>query len=55
MKDRATNPNRPDAKYYNLKGIELCTDWYDYDTFKRWAINNGYEEGLSIERKNINE
>lgn len=55
MKDRATNPNRPDAKYYNLKGIELYTDWYDYDIFKQWAINNGYEEGLSIERKNIND
>ena len=51
MIDRATNLNRPDAKYYALKGIEVCEDWRDYVKFREWAMSNGYAEGLSIDRK----
>lgn len=50
MKDRATNINRLDAKYYATKGITLYEDWNDYEKFKEWALNNGYSEGMSIDR-----
>lgn len=50
MKDRATNINRLDAKYYATKGITLYKDWNDYEKFKEWALNNGYSEGMSIDR-----
>lgn len=53
MRDRAHNVNRPDAKYYSLKGIEVCDEWEDYKTFKSWALSNGYVEGLTIERKDV--
>ena len=51
IKRRCDNPDKHHAKYY--KNIKLCKEWYDFDCFKKWALNNGYEEGLTIERKNI--
>lgn len=51
MLDRSKNTNRWDAKYYASKGISVCEDWTDYAKFKDWALSNGYEEGLSIDRK----
>lgn len=52
MKGRCNNPN--DAKYhdYGERGIRVCDDWYDYETFKKWAIDNGYDSNLSIDRIN---
>ena len=51
MKDRCSNLNRDDSKYYSDKGIKVCDDWQDYTKFKTWALENGYSDGLSIERK----
>lgn len=53
MINRATNLNRKDAKYYAAKGIELHSEWRDYTKFREWAINNGYKDGLSIERIDV--
>lgn len=50
MKSRITNPNRWDAKYYY--GKELWPPWNSFSSFAVWAVNNGYKEGMSIERKN---
>lgn len=50
MIDRATNFNRWDSKYYAAKGIKVCEDWRDYLKFREWAMNNGYAEGMSIDR-----
>ena len=50
MYDRITNKNRIDSKWYSDKNLEFFEDWKDYKIFKEWAINNGYEEGLSIDR-----
>lgn len=47
MKERCTNPNH---KNYNLYKGKLCKEWYDCNTFCQWALNNGYKEGLSIDR-----
>lgn len=52
MIDRAENSNRKDAKYYANKGITVCNEWRSsYENFRDWAINNGYKDGLSIDRK----
>ena len=37
-------------KYY--KEIKVCDDWNDYINFRTWAINNGYKDGLTIDRIN---
>ena len=42
-------------KDYGGRGIEICDEWKNsYQCFKTWAIENGYKEGLSIERINNN-
>lgn len=50
MKDRCSNPNSPAYKYYGLRGISFCDDWKDYLLFKSWALNNGYDESLTLDR-----
>ena len=57
IKDRCTNPNnRSHVRYYD-RGITLCDEWFDYETFKKWALENGYDENAprgqcTIERVN---
>jgi hypothetical protein len=42
----------PKAKYYKGKGIIVCPEWRDHPrVFYKWAIENGYKEGLSLDRK----
>ena len=50
MIQRCRNVNNKDYKWYGGKGIKVCEEWYDYQTFKDWALNNGYEDGLTIDR-----
>lgn len=42
--------------YYNYggRGITVCDEWKDFLNFYKWAITNGYEKGLSIDRVNNN-
>ena len=55
MKKRCYNPNHNRAKYYYFKGIRVCDEWLnDYETFKKWSFENGYEENLSIDRIDYN-
>lgn len=54
IKSRINNPNCKGYKWYGAKGIKLCHEWYDYLVFKKWAIENGYKEGLTIERVDNN-
>jgi len=50
MRQRCFNVLCPGYRYYGGRGIKVCREWLNFDTFKQWASNNGYEEGLSIER-----
>lgn len=53
MNDRC-NPANVASKNYGDRGISVCEEWRDYTKFAEWARNNGYKEGLSIERKDVN-
>lgn len=50
MKQRVTNPNNSAHKYYIDKGITICEEWLEYLNFKEWALNNGYQKHLTIDR-----
>lgn len=55
MKTRCTNPNYDKYKYYGGKGISICGEWMNsYDAFEQWAIDNGYADGLTLERIDVN-
>lgn len=55
MKDRCFNPKEPAFKYYGGRGITICSEWKnDYSAFKFWAILNGYQDNLVIDRINHN-
>jgi hypothetical protein len=46
--------NHSESKYYYDKGIFVCDEWKTYLHFKKWAILNGYKEGLTIDRIDSN-
>jgi hypothetical protein len=50
MKARCRNPNHPKFKRYGGRGIKIYEPWLDIENFADWALNNGWEEGLSIDR-----
>ena len=55
MRRRCYNVKTKYYKYYGGRGITVCDDWKnDFTKFKEWATNNGYEEHLTIERKDVN-
>lgn len=51
MKHRCSSKDVRFYKYYGSKGIVVCSEWLDFKTFKRWALSNGYADGLTIDRK----
>ena len=51
MKRRCYSQDRKDSKNYFLKGIKVCDEWLDFINFKEWALSNGYNDKLTIERK----
>lgn len=55
MKGRCYNQN--DANYYRYggRGITICDEWRNsFTTFYNWAMENGYRDDLSIDRKDNN-
>lgn len=50
MINRCGNPNSKSYVDYGAKGISVCDDWHDASVFIKWALENGYKEGLEIDR-----
>lgn len=40
-------------KWYGAKGVKVCEEWHRFETFRDWAIANGYRENLSIDRIDV--
>lgn len=51
IKQRCTNRNHPQFKDWGGRGITYCTEWEDFLVFYKWATQNGYAEGLQIDRE----
>lgn len=55
MKKRCYNQEIPSYKNYGGRGITICKEWInDIKCFYDWAINNGYNDNLTIDRINNN-
>lgn len=54
MIQRCENPKRSKYSDYGGRGISVCDDWHDFSVFVEWAKANGYEDGLTIDRINVN-
>lgn len=51
MIDRCHNSKNPSYKNYGERGIFVCDQWLEnVDLFMKWAMENGYEDNLSIDR-----
>src|SRR3990167_4784497 len=55
IKSRCLNPNNKSFKDYGGRGITICPEWTnDYTNFRDWALDNGYKDSLTIDRKENN-
>lgn len=54
MRRRCSNPNTPKYKFYGGKGIKVCPEWDKsgdgFNSFYNWALSNGYQDDLTIDR-----
>lgn len=41
---------KPGHKYHGDKGIAVCEEWLAFENFRNWALNNGYDNVLTIDR-----
>lgn len=55
MKKRCYDKNEPAYRNYGGRGIKVCDEWLsDFMSFYRWAMGNGYNDDLSIDRIDVN-
>lgn len=58
MKRRCYNPEEKFYRDYGGRGIKVCDEWMDkkegHSNFQKWAVENGWEEGRSIDRIDVN-
>ena len=50
MHRRCENKSDWAYKYYGARGVYVCDEWKGIAPFYEWAINNGYKDGLEIDR-----
>ena len=51
MIQRGTNPNCKAFPRYGGKGVKVCEEWLNsFLSFYNWAISNGWEKGLQLDK-----
>lgn len=51
LKHRCLNPQNEEYINYGARGISICDEWLkDFKNFSDWAIANGYNDTLTIDR-----
>jgi hypothetical protein len=51
MKNRCYGAKTIQPHLYKDKGIDVCAEWHSFKLFRMWAEENGYKDGLQIDRK----
>lgn len=55
MKQRCNNPKGSSFNDYGGRGIKVCDEWLNsFEAFHDWAMANGYEDHLTIDRIDVN-
>lgn len=55
MKARCHNKKHRDYQDYGGRGIAVCSEWLnDFMNFYNWAMENNYQDGLTIDRIDVN-
>lgn len=55
MIHRCYNPKCRAFKDYGSRNIKICDEWKnDFVVFYNWAMKNGYEDNMTIDRINVN-
>lgn len=56
MMKRCYDPGNDRFYAYGKRGIAVCDEWKsDFRAFAEWAVENGWNSELSIERKNLDD
>ena len=55
MMNRCHNNKNSRYKDYGGRDIYVSKEWHDFLIFKAWALSNGYQENLTIERLNVDD
>src|SRR5574343_163837 len=50
MRKRCLNPKNKRFDRYGGRGIEVCSEWANYEAFYDWAIRSGYVPGMWLDR-----
>lgn len=59
MRQRCNNPNHYAYVNYGGRGIKICSDWDNYESFRDWAMASGYDElaprgQMTLDRIDVN-
>lgn len=52
MHERCERKSHKHYDNYGGRGISVCDEWEEYIPFRDWAIDNGYSDDLTLDRKN---
>lgn len=55
MKNRCCNEKDRNYFRYGGRGITVCSEWlHNYEAFRSWCYENGYKQGLELDREDNN-
>lgn len=55
MRNRCNDPGNKEYQHYGGRGISVCDEWNEsFDSFYEWAMSNGYQDDLTIDRIDVN-
>ena len=54
MHARCNSPSYHARKHYAGKKITVCAEWQKFEPFRDWALANGYDDELTLDRKENN-
>ena len=53
MMNQCYMPTAPKYEQIGKQGIGVCAEWFDFHNFYEWALDNGYEKGMSLFRNDL--